>query len=669
MKKNSLLFKLVSRIGFIFFTCSLIVGVVSGFLMYNKTTTNFNSQIVRENQLRADKESILFKNSVLKLDILKERIIKEMNTDTPYLRFDNQMAKLDDKSWRTNPQTVDSPFQAIGFISSVNKNLSPEFKKLFMKTYGLINEIGNNNRNDYYMTWAVFPNDSNIAYCDKNPRANYEIPSNFSDTKENYWKQSTKQIDPNQSGLWIKPYYDPSFEVWMVSYVVPIYIDDKHVMTIGFDISLKNIFENVLKAESADHYNFLVSNEGDIIVHPKQGKTNNASALLTLKDLDPSAGKLNLVSKLGYVENSDNKFAISKIEGTNWKFVSVYNNRDFWSMLGSTAVWLGLILMFCGILFWAIILILKQTLIKDLENLTKNMAENTKNLKMNFIAKPDTVELQKMVQNYNELIGNIQAKTKEINSFNSTLQGKLHIAINKNLANTKASMINEIVSDLSQDITGPLSVIKFNLERIQDKVIQKNITSDDGSFMRSQDAMVKIQRVISKLVLLGKSPNKEKFTQQTLSNIFSQISEIYESKFKDLKIEFKCEYDKELVVQCKEGSLLQSFISLLNNSIDSIKLLDANDPRKITISTQVLHSTLMIKIQDSGKKIPKDYASRIMDHGFSTKRDRSGVGLTTCRAMADDHNGEIYLDTKESETTFVMMLPLKQPTCSVKSAS
>ena len=77
---------------------------------------------------------------------------------------------------------------------------------------------------------------------------------------------------PAEAGhaIWMEPYYNQNIDVYMVSYVVPIFVDGNFMGVVGMDVNLTVIIDaisriNPYKTGTA----FLVSDEGTVYYHPE----------------------------------------------------------------------------------------------------------------------------------------------------------------------------------------------------------------------------------------------------------------------------------------------------------------------------------------------------------------------------------------------------------------
>lgn len=73
----------------------------------------------------------------------------------------------------------------------------------------------------------------------------------------------------NGAPLWMDPYLNENINIYMISYVVPLYIDGTSVGIIGMDIDFSQITELVSETRVFDNgYAFLYNSQGRIMYHP-----------------------------------------------------------------------------------------------------------------------------------------------------------------------------------------------------------------------------------------------------------------------------------------------------------------------------------------------------------------------------------------------------------------
>jgi signal transduction histidine kinase len=66
---------------------------------------------------------------------------------------------------------------------------------------------------------------------------------------------------------------------------------------------------------------------------------------------------------------------------------------------------------------------------------------------------------------------------------------------------------------------------------------------------------------------------------------------------------------------------------------------------------------LVIEVEDDGLGIPNDILPKIFEPLFTTKQSGTGLGLSSCKNIIEQHGGTITVRNKP--TTFLVKLPLK----------
>jgi signal transduction histidine kinase len=99
--------------------------------------------------------------------------------------------------------------------------------------------------------------------------------------------------------------------------------------------------------------------------------------------------------------------------------------------------------------------------------------------------------------------------------------------------------------------------------------------------------------------------------------------------------------------------LMQVILNILKNSIEAIDIAAAE--KSIGIAGIVYPDHFEIKIQDNGHGFDKATGYKLFERGFTTKASGSGIGLSHCRAIVENHDATITISSpgfgKGSQTT------------------
>jgi signal transduction histidine kinase len=86
--------------------------------------------------------------------------------------------------------------------------------------------------------------------------------------------------------------------------------------------------------------------------------------------------------------------------------------------------------------------------------------------------------------------------------------------------------------------------------------------------------------------------------------------------------------------------LQQVLLNLIANAIDSMA--GEDEPRILSVKSEVLDSGIMVAVADSGRGIASQDVGRIFNPRFTTKSDGMGMGLSICRSIIEAHEGRLW---------------------------
>jgi len=275
------------------------------------------------------------------------------------------------------------------------------------------------------------------------------------------------------------------------------------------------------------------------------------------------------------------------------------------------------------------------------------------------------IPLKKLESSAKEVAqGNLDAKilhkqNDEIGEFSNTFNSMLDslkkiIDLEKDLAEEKLkkgrlAAIGELASRLSHDLRNPLSTIKTTSAIIKLKTGKDGDSKYTKNLDLIDDAVDRMSyQIESVLDFIRIKP-----LQIRENSIYNIIKKTIDT----IKIPQNIRISTELTdakIYCNSQRLAIVFTNLITNSIQAI----GENSGEITTRFKEKDGQIACSVIDSGPGIPKDKIKKIFEPLFTTKQTGTGLGLSSCANIVQEHNGKISV--RNNPTTFTITLPKRQ---------
>ncbi len=209
----------------------------------------------------------------------------------------------------------------------------------------------------------------------------------------------------------------------------------------------------------------------------------------------------------------------------------------------------------------------------------------------------------------------------------------------------KMASLGQLVAGVAHEINTPVASIKSNnsiISKLIPQIEQEDIrtmlsdinTIDSEAIQRISNIVVSLK----KFVRLDEAELQEADINKELDLTLDLIR--HETKN---KIEIEKHYGEIPKVKCYPNMLNQVFTNILVNACQAI-----DRSGRIVITTEFENKTLIVKIKDNGKGIPKENLSKIFTVGYTTKGVGvgTGLGLAISQKIIDKHGGKIKVNSE-----------------------
>jgi two-component system sensor histidine kinase BaeS len=210
--------------------------------------------------------------------------------------------------------------------------------------------------------------------------------------------------------------------------------------------------------------------------------------------------------------------------------------------------------------------------------------------------------------------------------------------------NTYETMRQQWITDISHELRTPLAVLQGEIEALQDGVREptpENLASLQGEILR-------LKRLVEDLHLISLADSDQLFLNLkpiVILPLVEQIIEGFQPRFTRRGIALELDLRKIAGVQINAdgGRLGQVISNILDNAG---KYMHAPGTLKAIGKTE--GTDLILTFEDSGPGAPPETHDRLFDRLYRVDSSRSrqtggsGLGLSICRNIIENHNGGIW---------------------------
>ena len=230
--------------------------------------------------------------------------------------------------------------------------------------------------------------------------------------------------------------------------------------------------------------------------------------------------------------------------------------------------------------------------------------------------------------------------------------------------------LEAFASIASHDLQEPLRKIDAFGDRLKHKFGGE--LGDDGNMYidRMRSSVVRMRALINDLLDYSRVTTKAKpFTPVNLTEVLHEVMSDLEVRIED--VDGQVIFDQLPTIDADRTQMRQLFQNLIANAL---KFHRPDERPRVEIRADIVEVSKIvnphrcrIQVIDNGIGFDMKYADRVFGifQRLHTRNDYegTGVGLATCRKIAERHDGKINVQSQlDWGTTFTIDVPLRQPT-------
>lgn len=114
------------------------------------------------------------------------------------------------------------------------------------------------------------------------------------------------------------------------------------------------------------------------------------------------------------------------------------------------------------------------------------------------------------------------------------------------------------------------------------------------------------------------------------------------------------------MVRANRVHVQQVLLNLLQNSVDAMQNVAADDRRVVVVSDRPDAGTVRVTVADSGPGMTDEQRRRAFEPFFTTKTNGMGMGLSISRSIIESYGGRLWAPKARRGTTFSFTLPANE---------
>ncbi|MGD2096435.1 MAG: PAS domain S-box protein [Desulfobacterales bacterium] len=222
-------------------------------------------------------------------------------------------------------------------------------------------------------------------------------------------------------------------------------------------------------------------------------------------------------------------------------------------------------------------------------------------------------------------------------------------------------MVGELAAGLAHEIKNPLAGIKGSIQVLVETTA---IAEEDRALiLKAIDEIKRIETLLKSLLNFAKPPKLTLMPTDVNDLLDKAIALSLQhpslapggSKSVDVLKDFDPDLGE---IMADPMQLQQVFLNLMFNAIEAM-------PQDGALAVKTLlddsDNMLRIAISDSGKGMEPSVLDQIFQPFFTTKRKGSGLGLSICQRLIDQHSGTISAESAPGKgTVFTLQIPIRK---------
>lgn len=224
----------------------------------------------------------------------------------------------------------------------------------------------------------------------------------------------------------------------------------------------------------------------------------------------------------------------------------------------------------------------------------------------------------------------------------------------------KMASLGRVAAGIAHEIRNPLSGINIYLNTLENLIDRpESRPKVDQIIGQLQSASRKIESVIKKVMDFAK-PGEPKFAPTRINASVENALSLIAVTLRKSGIEIEKDFADNIPLCYADSHFIEeAVLNLITNAAEAMQQMETE--KRIAVTTRVEGNHIFIEVSDSGPGVPLELKNKVFDPFFTTKNDGTGIGLSLCHRIAQDHQGVLTIgESALGGAAFRLEIPIRK---------
>ncbi len=218
--------------------------------------------------------------------------------------------------------------------------------------------------------------------------------------------------------------------------------------------------------------------------------------------------------------------------------------------------------------------------------------------------------------------------------------------------------LGRITATLAHEIRNPIFAIQSLAHVLAGEPCLEGWEEGQEIVRRIVEETRRISALVDDLLTFGRRKDLERRKEDLVAlvaDVVGTMRRSIEDRMSDVRIEFPAEEGEGGAVwaHVDREAMRRVVLNLVRNAVTAVERARRGAEGVVRIEVEAAADGALLRVEDNGVGIPAEHLQRIFEEFYTTTSSGTGLGLAVCRAVVQQHGGEISLESVEGEGTVV----------------